>query len=105
VLRPKPPLPEIYAYCLARTPEFRDFAIQNMTGTSGRQRVASSALEHYHVAVPDAVTAVSFGEVVVPLFECIRAGKAESSKLATLRDYLLPRLLSGAVRVKSEAAP
>ncbi|WP_321901647.1 restriction endonuclease subunit S [Paraburkholderia tropica] len=102
VLRPKPPLPEVYAYCLARTPEFRDFAIQNMTGTSGRQRVAASALEHYHVAVPDAVTAAAFGDVVLPLFKYIRAGNAESSKLATLRDYLLPRLLSGAVRVASK---
>ncbi len=104
VLRPKPPLPEVYAYCLARTPEFRDFAIQNMTGTSGRQRVSAAALDHYHVAVPDAVTAAAFGEVARPLFECIRAGKAESSKLAALRDYLLPRLLSGDVSVKSTGA-
>jgi type I restriction enzyme, S subunit len=104
VLRPTPPLPEIYAYCLARTPEFREFAIQNMTGTSGRQRVAVAALEHYQVAVPDAVTAAAFGEFARPLFKCIRAGKAESSKLASLRDYLLPLLLSGAVRVKSKGA-
>lgn len=103
VLRPKTPLPQVYAYCLARTPEFREFAIQNMTGTSGRQRVAASALEHYHVAAPDAATAAAFGDLVLPLFKCIRAGKAESSKLAALRDYLLPRLLSGAVRVASKA--
>lgn len=102
VLRPKPPLPEIYAYCLARTPEFRDFAIQNMTGTSGRQRVAASALDHYHIAVPDLVTATGFGEVVRPLFACIRVGKAESAKLGSLRDYILPRLISGTVRIKSE---
>jgi type I restriction enzyme S subunit len=104
VLRPKPPLPEIFAYCLARTSEFRDFAIQNMTGTSGRQRVAAAALEHYHVAVPDAVTAAAFGEVARPLFECVRGGKTESAKLAVLRDYLLPRLLSGNVRVESNGA-
>lgn len=104
VLRPKSPLPGIYAYCLARTSEFRDFAIQNMTGTSGRQRVAASALEHYYVAVPDEVTATAFGDVALPLFKYIRAGKTESSKLATLRDYLLPRLLSGAVRVASKGA-
>lgn len=104
VLRPKPPLPGVYAYCLARTPEFRDFAIQNMTGTSGRQRVAASSLNHYHIAVPDEVTAAAFGDLVLPLFECIRAGKGESLKLAGLRDYLLPRLLSGALRVISKAA-
>ncbi|XZE36031.1 restriction endonuclease subunit S [Pirellulaceae bacterium SH501] len=102
VLRPKPPLPQIHAYCLARTPEFRDFAIQNMTGTSGRQRVSASALDHYHIAIPDLVTATGFGEVVRPLFACIRAGKAESAKLGSLRDYILPRLISGSVRIKSE---
>ena len=104
VLRPKPPLPEVYAYCLARTSVFRDFAIQNMTGTSGRQRVAAAALDHYHLAVPDAVAAASFGEVARPLFEYIRASKAESSKIAALREYLLPRLLSGDVRVGSKGA-
>jgi len=104
VLRPKPPLPEVYAYCLARTSEFRYFAIQNMTGTSGRQRVAAAALEHYTVAVPDEATAAAFGEIARPLFECIRGGKSESSKLATLRDYLLPRLLSGRVRVRPSQA-
>lgn len=103
VLRPKPPLPEIFAYCLARTPEFRDFAIQNMTGTSGRQRVAASAMEHYHIAVPTTEIARSFGDVVQPFFQYIRASKTESSKLAALRDYLLPRLLSGRVRVGSRS--
>lgn len=103
VLHPKRPLPAVYAYCLARTREFRDFAMQNMSGTSGRQRVAASALEYYRIAVPDAVTAVAFGELARPLFQCVRTGKAESLKLATLRDYLLPLLLSGSVRVKSKA--
>jgi len=100
VLRTKPPLPPIFAYCLARMEPFRDFAIQNMSGTSGRQRVAASAMEHYRIAVPDPATARSFGEVVEPQFLYIRASKAESAKLATLRDYLLPRLLSGRVRVR-----
>ena len=35
VLRPKPPLPKQFAYCLARNQRFRNFAIQHMTGTSG----------------------------------------------------------------------
>jgi type I restriction enzyme S subunit len=100
VLRPKAPLPTIFAYCLARTEEFRDFAIQNMTGTSGRQRVGASAMAHYKVVVPSAPVATAFGEVVSPLFKSVRAGMIESRRLAALRDYLLPRLLSGKVRVK-----
>jgi type I restriction enzyme S subunit len=99
VLRPKPPLPPVFAYCLARTEEFRDFAIQNMTGTSGRQRVASNALDHFCLAMPSQETAVAFGEILQPVFDCIRAAGNESRKLAQLRDYLLPKLLSGDVLV------
>jgi type I restriction enzyme, S subunit len=100
VLRPKPPLPPVFAYCLARTGEFRDFAIQNMTGTSGRQRVAPTTMDHFQLAVPDEEVAMGFGETVIPMFDCIRACKDESRKLAEIRDYLLPLLLSGKVRVK-----
>lgn len=100
VLRPKPPLPPIFAYCLARTGEFRDFAIQNMTGTSGRQRVAPTAMDHFRIAMPSEPVAVCFGDMVRPLFNFIRAGMDESRKLAAMRDYLLPRLLSGEVRVR-----
>ena len=99
VLCPKPPLPPIFAYCLARTGEFRDFAVQNMTGTSGRQRVSPSAMEHFRLAVPSKEVAEGFGKVLNPMFECIRSGMEESRKLATMRDYLLPTLLSGEVRV------
>jgi type I restriction enzyme S subunit len=99
VLRPKPPLPAIFAYCLARTGEFRDFAIQNMIGTSGRQRVAPNAMDHFRIAMPSEQVAVAFGEIAQPLFNCIRAGMDESRTLAEMRDFLLPKLLSGSVRV------
>lgn len=101
VLWPKWPLPPVFAYCLARTGEFRNFAIQHMTGTSGRQRVAPTAMDHFHIAMPSESTAVCFGEIVQPLFNCIRAGMDESRKLSAMRDYLLPKLLSGDVRVEA----
>jgi type I restriction enzyme S subunit len=100
VLRPKSPLPPIFGYCLARMNGFREFAIQNMTGTSGRQRVSASAMAHIQIAVPPNAVAAAFGEVVAPFFKSIGASMTESRKLAALRDYLLPRLLSGKVRVK-----
>jgi len=52
VLRPKPPLPSEFAYCLARSNEFREFAIQSMTGSSGRQRVPPDSLGQIYVAAP-----------------------------------------------------
>ncbi|MEO0514155.1 MAG: restriction endonuclease subunit S [Planctomycetota bacterium] len=102
VLRPKDPLPAVFAYCLARSGEFRDFAIQNMSGTSGRQRVAATAMDHYQLAVPPEPLTKAFGEIVQPMFDAVRAGMNESRKLAELRDYLLPRLISGTVRVRME---
>ncbi len=41
-----------------------------------------------------------FDGVFASVFEMLIAMKTESAKLAGLRDYLLPKLLSGRVRVK-----
>jgi type I restriction enzyme S subunit len=100
VMRPKPPLPPEFGYCLARYPSFREFAIQSMTGTSGRQRVQSDALARYPLVVPSEVIAKAFGQLVEPLFQkssqCVR----ESRTLAALRDALLPKLIRGEIRVR-----
>ena len=101
VLRPKPPLPNEFAYCLARSAVFRDFAIQSMTGSSGRQRVPAEALSHFKIVSPSEPVAELFGSFVEPLF--VRAGQVakESRALAALRDTLLPKLISGELRVKT----
>ena len=103
VLGAKLPLPSEFGYCLARSPEFREFAIQSMTGTSGRQRVPPEALLHYLLAVPSEGVAVQFGRLVHPLF--VRASQAarETRTLAALRDGLLPKLISGEIRLTEMA--
>jgi type I restriction enzyme S subunit len=99
VLRPKPPLPEEFAYCLARSQEFRDFAIQSMTGTSGRQRVQPDVLSRYALVSAPSPVPEWFGKFAKPLFA--KAGKAmrQSRTLAAIRDALLPKLLSGEIRL------
>lgn len=99
VMRPKPPLPAEFAYCLARSPSFRHYAIQNMTGTSGRQRVSAAALAHFRLAVPPVEIAMRFGVVARDLLEKASAAARESQSLRALRDVLLPALLSGSLRV------
>ena len=101
VLSPKPPLPPEYAYFLARTEQFRAFAISNMTGTSGRQRVPADCFEHFQIAAPPADTTERFGQFARSVFAKMKANDDESRTLAALRDTLLPKLLSGAVRVKA----
>jgi len=100
VLRPKPPLPAEFGYCLARDPDFREFAIQSMTGTSGRQRVQPEALARYLLVVPSDDVAKAFGALVEPWFRKASASEREARSLAALRDALLPKLIRGEIRVK-----
>ncbi len=100
VLKPKPPLPDQFAYCLARSATFREFAIQSMSGTSGRQRVPAAAVKEFLIAAPSRLIAELFGEVVGALFERANGAGLESRTLAALRDTLLPKLVSGELRVR-----
>ena len=99
VFRPKPPLPEEFGYCVARSDEFREFAVQNMSGSSGRQRVSAAAFDHYHIAMPPRTIAEAFGTSVQPIFARASACVREKSALVELRDALLPKLVSGELRV------
>jgi type I restriction enzyme S subunit len=100
VLRPRPPLPEEFAYCLARLPEFVAYAVARMSGSSGRQRVSASAIGEYAISLPPAEHATRFREVVRPMFEGITLLTQEARTLVALRDALLPRLISGELRLK-----
>jgi type I restriction enzyme S subunit len=104
VLRSKPPLPPEFSYCLARSGAFRDFAVQAMTGTSGRQRVPAEALSHFMIALPPQVIAEPFGRIVRPLFARARDAVLENHSLAALRDSLVPKLISGELRVEDPKA-
>jgi len=99
VLAPKPPLPPQFGYLLARSDALRAHAIQNMTGTSGRQRVPSDCFDKFLLAVPTPEIAHRFDDLTAPLMAKIKANTLESRTLATLRDTLLPKLLSGELRV------
>ncbi len=99
VFRPKPPLPEYYGYLLARDERLRDFAIGNMTGSSGRQRVPANCFSNFLITAPPKEIAVTFGKLVSGLQTAIKVKDEESTTLAAIRDALLPKLISGEIRV------
>ena len=99
VMRAIPPVPPVYTYLLARDETFREHAIQSMTGTSGRQRVQVDALATYTMPCPPAGVWAAFDFLTERLFARIESAKQESFGLAAKRDALLPRLVSGKVRV------
>ena len=105
VLKPRRPLPGEFAYCLARSARFREFAIRNMSGTSGRQRVPAAALSGFGMSSPSAGAVAEFGRLVRPFFGRASRAARESRRLARLRDALLPELVSGALRVDRMAPP
>ncbi|WP_426117968.1 restriction endonuclease subunit S [Pseudomonas sp. DSP3-2-2] len=99
VMRPKVPLPPYHGYLLARHSPFREHAIQSMSGTSGRQRVQNDVLGQYPVVVPSEEVAEAFGAVVGSIQHKIAANQEQTKTLTQLRDTLLPRLISGQLRL------
>jgi type I restriction enzyme S subunit len=53
----------------------------------------------YKVAIPPKAAAASLVHIVRPMLALLTAGIFEARKLAAMRDYLLPKLLKGEVRV------
>ena len=93
VLRPKPPLPEEFAYCLVRNNGFRGFAIQSMAQSCARQRVPAKSLSHYFFGRPTMPVAECFKVILRPVFARASAAANECRNLAALRNTLLPNLI------------
>ncbi len=101
VLRSRDGIAASISFLLATAPRFRDHAIQHMTGTSGRQRVAASDLANFAMPTPDRNWLAEFGIRAESIFKTVAAQSAENRTLAATRDALLPRLMSGQLRVRN----
>lgn len=100
VMRSRAGVPSEFSYFLARDGRFRKHAIRNMVGTSGRQRVSAADAANYFVKRPDADALAAFGEKAAAAFSHMKSLQSECRTLATLRDALLPQLMSGRLRIK-----
>ncbi len=100
IFRSKHPLPIEFSYYLARQEEFKTFAIQNMTGSSGRQRTPANCFSQYLMAVPSEKIALKFGDLVKSLMIKISANTEQSNTLAVIRNSLLPKLISAEIKIK-----
>lgn len=101
VLAPKNDTPPEMLYCLARYPAFVDYAVKNMNGSSGRQRVSAETVGQYRLPLFDKHSLVLFREVVSPMFLKMRYNSLENMRLAELQDALLPKLMSGEIDVSA----
>lgn len=88
-----------FAYFLARSGAFRSHAILNMVGSSGRQRVPSDVIGAYALPLPTKQVLTAFGNFCADLMGKIRENENQSSVLTKIRDTLLPKLISGELRI------
>ncbi|AMM25241.1 restriction endonuclease subunit S [Variovorax sp. PAMC 28711] len=97
--------------CQAIKPAFKGFVAmqlfsdalvgyaERLSNGAKMPRVNWSDLADYPVVVPTEDVALRFTEVVEPLFAHMKAATQTAQTLAALRDTLLPRLISGQLRL------
>ena len=69
-----------------------------MTGSSG-QRVPNDFFDSYLVANPDSKLHQTFQKIADPIIDRIQVCNEEMTTLSELRDTLLPKLISGELRI------
>lgn len=84
-------------YLLARTDDFRQSAINSMSGSDGRQRVKSDKLKMLDYLHPTSELVEKFENVEEPIFEKIYRLSKQMQQTKQARDLLLPKLMSGEV--------
>ena len=100
VLEPKPSFSRNYIYCLALTNKFREQIKSLVTGTSkSHQRAPASAIMCLETIIPTPAILRSFELYTSDMLNQILVNRREIQTLSELRDTLLPKLLSGEIRV------
>ncbi len=87
----------------ASSVEFVEYTNVTSTGTK-MPRTSWNDMARYDLVLPPETVAAAFTELMEPSVHRIIAGIHESRALAALRDTLLPRLISGELRVKIRSA-
>jgi type I restriction enzyme S subunit len=95
-------LPELSNFVLVsilRSPQFKNHALGYINGTTVLH-LSKRAIPEYNIALPDDISIlVKANDILEPIYRRIADNIEESARLATLRDTLLPRLLSGELSV------
>ena len=89
-----------FALCHISSDDFVAHTDRGSTGTK-MPRTNWRDMSAYKIVLPTAAVARRFTELVRPMFDRIRASIFEQATLAALRDALLPKLMSGELRVQS----
>jgi type I restriction enzyme, S subunit len=100
VIRMKEQFHPYISYIIAKDKDFRDFAISSMSGSSGRQRAQAGVIKEYDLKVPPLKIIEELNHQLDRILSTLKNNANQIRTLKELRDTLLPRLMSGEVRVK-----
>lgn len=100
VMRPINELHPLFAYCLVKIDDFRGYAESCLSGSSGRQRVDVTHLKQYEIKLPTKNDINDFNRFCTAINPKLLNNYKQIKKLENLRDTLLPKLMSGEVRVR-----
>jgi len=90
-----------FLYCLLLSSDFQNHAYGHCTGTTVLH-LSKDALPTYQFAYPPEELIVAYTRLSAPAFSKTDLNHAEIATLGALRDTLLPKLISGEVRVRGE---
>lgn len=100
VMRPKAGIHPLMAYVLCRNQDFKDYAESCMEGSSGRQRVNVDHLKEFTIGKPSDEVIQQFNDYLESIESKLIYNSKQIQTLENLRDTLLPKLMSGEVRVQ-----
>ena len=95
---PKPEIgtPFVYFFLKNTLP-----VIEGMASGSTFKEVSGKAMKNVPAVIPDAETLAKFSDFCAPIFAQQRILEEQNQSLATLRDNLLPKLMSGEIDVSA----
>ena len=99
VLSPKNNLFSEYLYFLCRYSSFINYAVKNMNGSSGRQRVSGDTISNYDMIIAPKEIYKEVEPIFKDIMSHIKSLGQKSILLSSLRDTLLPKLMSGEIKV------
>jgi type I restriction enzyme S subunit len=91
-----------YLYYLMRQADFKHYCLGASNGTTV-MHLSKKALPEYDFYLPEEQMVKKFTSIVEPLFEKIGENIKQINQLQNSRDTLLPKLMSGQVRVDKSA--
>ena len=103
VYKAKKPIYNNYIYSTLCSGSFHQFVMQNVTGTTNsRQRAIPKNTLNFKMLIPDENALSSYNQIISGIFNIMQRIPEDNKLLSSIRDTILPKLMSGEIRVPVE---